>query len=162
MIDDWRSTEPHITRRQSSIANRMHLTESPIDVASLLRETRSSDGAVCLFVGVVRDSNEGRATTGIRYEAYGPMAEAEITRILAELAREYPAVHILLRHRIGELSVGEASVAIAATSPHRAEAFAACRAAIDRIKTTVPIWKKEFHPDGSSEWVDPTKGMGDS
>ena len=135
----------------------MYLTASPIDVAALLLEARPSDGAVCLFVGVVRDSNEGRATTGIRYEAYGPMAEAEMTRILAELAREYPAVRLAVRHRVGELAVGEASVAIVATSPHRAEAFAACRAAIDRIKTTVPIWKKEFHPDGSSEWVDPTR-----
>ena len=135
----------------------MYLTDSPLDVASLLREARASDGAVCLFVGVVRDSNEGRATTRIRYEAYGPMAEDQMTRILEELAREYPDARLALRHRIGELAVGEASVAIVATSPHRAEAFAACRAAIDRIKTTVPIWKKEFHPDGSSEWVDTSR-----
>lgn len=136
----------------------MYLTGSPIDLGSLLLEARPSDGAVCLFVGVVRDHNAGRPTTGIRYEAYGPMAESQMDRILGELAREYPAVRIVLRHRVGELAVGDASVAILATSPHRAEAFAACRAAIDRIKTTVPIWKKEFHPDGSSEWVDPTRG----
>ena len=134
----------------------MYLTDSAIDLAALLLEARSSDGALCLFVGVVRDSNEGRATTSIRYEAYGPMAESEIGRIVEELAREHPEVRVTVRHRVGELAVGEASVAIAAVSPHRAEAFAVCRVAIDRIKTTVPIWKKEFHPDASSEWVDPT------
>ena len=135
----------------------MHLTSSPIDVAGLLQAGRESDGAVCLFVGVVRNESEGRSTTGIRYEAYGPMAEAQVTQILEALAREFPGVRIALRHRVGDLSVGDASVAIVATSAHRQEAFAACRAAIDRIKTTVPIWKKEFHSDGSSEWVDPTK-----
>jgi len=135
----------------------MYLTTSPIDLAALLLEARSSDGALCLFVGVVRDENEGRATTAIQYEAYGPMAESEMARIADGLAREYPAVKIGMKHRVGLLSVGDASVAIAAVSPHRADAFAACRAAIDRVKTTVPIWKKEFHPDGSSDWVDPTK-----
>jgi molybdopterin synthase catalytic subunit len=96
-------------------------------------------------------------TTAIQYEAYGSMVEEEIARIVERLAREFPAVRLALRHRVGRLSVGDASVAIAAVSPHRADAFEACRAAIDRIKTTVPIWKKEFHPDGSSDWVDPTR-----
>jgi len=137
----------------------MFLTDSPIDLASLLLEARSSDGALCLFVGVVRDQNEGRVTTSLRYEAYEEMAEEEIERIVERLSRDFPSVHLMLRHRVGRLSVGEASVAVVATSPHRAEAFAACRAAIDRIKTTVPIWKKEFHPDGSSDWVDPTRGV---
>ena len=112
---------------------------------------------MCLFVGVVRDENEGRPTTAIQYEAYGPMAEGEMARIVDALGREFPSVKIRLKHRVGRLAIGEASVAIAAVSPHRAEAFAACRAAIDRVKTTVPIWKKEFHPDGSSDWVDPTR-----
>jgi molybdopterin synthase catalytic subunit len=135
----------------------MYLTTSPIDLAALLLEARPSDGALCLFVGVVRDENEGRRTTSIQYEAYGPMAESEMDRIAAGLGREFPAVKIRMQHRVGLLSVGDASIAIAAVSPHRADAFAACRAAIDRVKTTVPIWKKEFHPDGSSDWVDPTK-----
>jgi molybdopterin synthase catalytic subunit len=134
----------------------MYLTDAPIGLASLLEEARDSDGALCLFVGVVRNENDGRETTAIQYEAYGSMAEEEIARIVDQLSREFPTAHVLVHHRIGRLSVGEASVAIVATSPHRAEAFAACRAAIDRIKTTVPIWKKEFHPDGSSDWVDPT------
>ncbi|MDQ2964627.1 MAG: molybdenum cofactor biosynthesis protein MoaE [Chloroflexota bacterium] len=136
----------------------MHVTDSPIDLASLLSETREGDGALCLFVGVVRNENDGRRTESIEYEAYGAMAESEMERIAKDLALEFPAVRIRMTHRVGRLAVGEASVAIAAASPHRAEAFAACRAAIDRIKTTVPIWKKEFHPDGSSEWVDPRVG----
>ena len=135
-----------------------YLTDAPLDVAGLLAEARSSDGALCLFVGVVRDHNDGRPTTAIEYEAYGPMAEAEMARIAEGLQRDFPDVRVRMRHRVGRLSVGEPSVAIAAVSPHRAEAFAACRAAIDRVKTTVPIWKKEFHPDGSSDWVDPTRG----
>jgi molybdopterin synthase catalytic subunit len=134
----------------------MFLTDSPIDVAALLLEARASDGALCLFVGVVRNENEGRRTTAIEYEAYGPMAELEMDRMAKALAEDFPSVRLRMRHRTGRLEVGEASVAIVAVSPHRSEAFAACRAAIDRIKTTVPIWKKEFHPDGSSEWVDPT------
>ena len=134
----------------------MYLTNAPLDVASLLKEARPSDGALSLFVGVVRNQNDGRPTTAIEYEAYGTMAEMQIGKILEELAREFPAARLLVRHRLGRLSVGDASIAIVATSPHRAEAFAVCCAAIDRIKTTVPIWKKEFHPDGSSDWVDPT------
>ncbi|HKD18259.1 MAG TPA: molybdenum cofactor biosynthesis protein MoaE [Thermoanaerobaculia bacterium] len=136
-----------------------YLTSSPLDVAALLSEARSSDGGLCLFVGVVRDENAGRQTVAIEYEAYGPMAEAEMARIAEGLTRDFPAARITMRHRVGRLSVGEPSVAIVAVAPHRAEAFAACRAAIDRVKATVPIWKKEFHPDGSSEWVDPTAAV---
>ncbi len=135
----------------------MYVTGSPIDLPALLREARPEDGALCLFVGVVRNEHQGRATTAIEYQAYGPMAESEMAKIAAGLARDFPAGKVALQHRVGRLEIGEASVAIAAVSPHRAEAFAACRAAIDRIKTTVPIWKKEFHPDGSSDWVDPTR-----
>ena len=135
----------------------MYLTTEPIDLAKLLLEARASDGALCLFVGVVRNENQGRPTTAIEYQAYGPMAESEMARIAEGLVREFPETRVRMQHRVGRLGVGEPSVAIAAVSPHRSEAFAACRAAIDRIKTTVPIWKKEFHPDGSSDWVDPTR-----
>jgi molybdopterin synthase catalytic subunit len=133
------------------------VTASPIELASFLADARASDGALCLFVGVVRNEHQGRSTTAIEYQAYGPMAESEMQKIADGLAREFPSVSVRMQHRVGRLGVGEASVAIAAVSPHRTEAFAACRAAIDRIKTTVPIWKKEFHPDGSSDWVDPTR-----
>ena len=140
----------------------MYLSSEPIDVAALVAdvESRASDGALCLFVGVVRDNNDGRKTTAIEYQAYGEMAEREMAKLAEALGREFPAVKVVMRHRVGRLAVGEASVAIAASSPHRAEAFAACRAAIDRLKTTVPIWKKEFHPDGSSDWVDPSRPHG--
>jgi molybdopterin synthase catalytic subunit len=135
----------------------LHLTGSPIDLAPLLAEARASDGAIALFVGIVRNENAGKPTSRVEYQAYGEMAESEIEKIAAGLAREWPQVRVRILHRVGLLEIGEASVVIVATSPHRAEAFAACRAAIDRVKTTVPIWKKEFHPDGSSDWVDPTK-----
>ncbi len=135
----------------------MYLTTDPIDLVKLLLEARPSDGALCLFVGVVRNENQGRPTSAIEYQAYGPMAESEMAKIAEGLVREFPATRVRMQHRVGRLGVGEPSVAIAAVSPHRSEAFAACRAAIDRIKTTVPIWKKEFHPNGSSDWLDPTQ-----
>lgn len=132
------------------------LTSDPIDLAALLAEARPEDGAVCLFVGVVRNESDGRVTVAIDYEAYGPMAESEMAHIAREVSDAWPGARLRVVHRVGRLAVGEASVAIVATAPHRDEAFAACRAAIDRIKKTVPIWKKEIRPDGMSEWVDPT------
>ncbi len=135
----------------------MHLTPEPIDLAPLLAGVRPSDGGVCVFLGVVRDNHAGRETRSIEYQAYGSMAESEMGKIARAVEREWPDARVAIRHRVGLLAVGEASVAVVASAPHRAEAFAACRAAIDRIKETVPIWKKEFHPDGSSEWVDPTR-----
>ena len=135
----------------------MYLTSSVIDVAEMLLEARASDGALCLFLGVVRNENEGRATVSIEYQAYGAMADLEMERVADGLRRDFPTAFVSMQHRVGRLSVGEVSVAIVAVAPHRSEAFAACRAGIDRIKTSVPIWKREFHPDGTSDWVDPTK-----
>jgi molybdopterin synthase catalytic subunit len=135
----------------------MFLTRDPIDLAALVDGARPEDGAVCLFVGVVRNESGGRETVAIDYEAYGPMAESEIARIAAAVSSEWPRARVRIFHRVGRLAVGEASVAVLATAPHREEAFAACRAAIDRVKKKVPIWKKEIRPDGSSEWVDPTR-----
>jgi molybdopterin synthase catalytic subunit len=135
----------------------MYLTDQPIDVAAMLGAARPTDGGICTFVGIVRNENGGIPTEKIEYQAYGSMAEAEIGRIAGGLAREWPEATVAIRHRVGVLAVGETAVAIVAAAPHRAQAFAACRAAIDRIKETVPIWKREFHPDGTSEWVDPTR-----
>lgn len=143
--------------RNPKLETPAHLTADPIDLASMVVEARPSDGGVCIFVGVVRNENGGRVTTGIRYEAYGPMAESEMEKIAEGLRREWPAVRVRMVHRVGPLEIGEASVIVVATAPHRADAFAACRAAIDRIKTTVPIWKKESYADGTEEWVDPTR-----
>lgn len=131
----------------------MYLTDDPIDTAALIaRVMRPSDGAFVLFEGVVRDHHDGKAVDSIVYDAYRPMAEKEIDRILRDVRREQPDVAVAVLHRLGPLRVGDSSIAIVCASPHRAEAFAACRAMIDRIKETVPIWKKERGPDGE-EWV---------
>ena len=130
-----------------------YLTDDPIDTRQLARGvTRSSDGACAVFEGIVRDHHEGKAVESIFYEAYRPMAEKEIAKIIHDISRQYPEVTTAVVHRLGLLKVGDVSIAIACASPHRAEAFAACRAAIDRIKQTVPIWKKERGP-GGEEWV---------
>ena len=109
-------------------------------------------GGVVTFLGVVRDVNDGRAVTLLEYEAYGSMAEAELGRILDEIAAEIPGVRVAATHRVGPLHVGEAAVACAASAPHRGEAFRACRELIDRIKARLPVWKREHGPDGPY-WV---------
>ena len=130
-----------------------YLIDEPIDVAALIRRVlRPSDGAYVLFDGVVRNHHEGHAVESILYEAYRPMAEKEIDHIVTKTHDQYPDVEIAVQHRLGDLHVGDSSIAIVCASPHRAEAFAACRMLIDRIKETVPIWKKERGPDGE-EWV---------
>jgi molybdopterin synthase catalytic subunit len=113
---------------------------------------RPSDGAYVLFEGVVRNHHEGKAVESIFYDAYRPMAEKEIARIVDEVQHTNADVAIAVVHRLGHLVVGDVSITIVAASPHRAEAFAACRMIIDRIKETVPIWKKERGPNGE-EWV---------
>lgn len=136
------------------------LTRDPLDAAPLLaRVRRDGDGGIALFVGVVRDNADGRAVTEMEYEAYEPMAEAEMERIEADLAGRFPVVRVLLRHRIGRLRIGEVAVVVAASAPHRDEAFAACRAGIEEIKARVPVWKRERGPDGSV-WVDPGAPLG--
>jgi molybdopterin synthase catalytic subunit len=131
----------------------MYLTDHPITPAALVqRVLRPSDGAYVLFEGVVRNHHEGKAVQSIFYDAYRPMAEREIGKIVGEVTLRFPDVAIAVEHRLGLLVVGDSSIAIVVSSPHRAEAFEACRMMIDRIKETVPIWKKERGPDGE-EWV---------
>ena len=130
-----------------------YLTDAPIDAAALVaRVMRPSDGAYVLFEGVVRNHHQGHAVESIFYDAYRPMAEKEIDAIVRDVAQRYPDVAIAIVHRLGHLAVGESSIAIVCASPHRAESFEACRLMIDRVKQTVPIWKKERGPDGE-EWV---------
>jgi molybdopterin synthase catalytic subunit len=130
-----------------------YLTDQPIDPRVLVESVmRRSDGAYVLFEGVVRDHHEGKAVESIFYDAYLPMAEKEIDTIVRDVQAQFPDVALAVVHRLGHLVVGDASIAIVAASPHRAESFAACRLVIDRIKETVPIWKKEHGPDGE-EWV---------
>jgi len=109
-------------------------------------------GALCVFHGVVRDHSRGRRVTHLEYEAYPPMAEKVLTQIGEEIAGRWPGARVAIVHRTGRLEVGETSVVIAVSSPHRAEAFEACRYAIEALKTRVPIWKKEFAEDGEY-WV---------
>ena len=128
------------------------LTDAPISVATLReRLLRRSDGAVVTFEGTVRDHHQGHSVESIYYEAYRPLAEKEILRILTGIEHEMPGVAVDMVHRLGLLQVGDVSIAIVAVAPHRAEAFEACRAVIDRVKKTVPIWKQERSPQGE-QW----------
>lgn len=116
------------------------------------RVRRPEAGAIAIFVGTVRDHNEGHAVVTLEYEAYPSMAVAEMRRILGEIESEIPGVVLAVAHRTGSLGVGEAAVVCAASSAHRGEAQRACRELIDRIKERVPIWKREHGPDGAY-WV---------
>lgn len=130
-----------------------YLTDEPISIRDLATQVlRASDGAVVTFAGVVRDHHEGKAVESIEYHAYRSMAEKEIAAVVRSVEAEHPDVRVGVVHRLGLLRVGETSIAIVCSSPHRADAFEACRKVIDRVKNTVPIWKKELGPDGAS-WV---------
>ncbi len=133
---------------------RARITRDPIDPAALLAGLAApADGATVLFLGHVRDHNEGRVVTGVRYEAYVEMAERTLAEIAAAAADRLGTTQVALVHRIGTLGIGEVSVAIAAASPHRAEAFEACRWAIEEIKRRLPVWKEEVYPDDSTRWL---------
>jgi molybdopterin synthase catalytic subunit len=112
----------------------------------------SGAGGISLFLGVVRDRNEGRPVASLEYEAYAPMAVAEMKRIAQELTAQIPGVRVAVLHRTGHLSLGETAVVCAASAPHRGEALLACRSLIDAIKARVPIWKREHGPEGAY-WV---------
>ena len=130
----------------------VRLVDHPIDLTALLG-TSPHDGAACLFVGVVRNENAGRQVERLEYEAYEEMAVPLMKEIAAETKRRFPVTEVRLVHRVGRLAIGETSVAVAVASPHRAEAFEACRFAIDELKDTVPIWKKEYYADGTA-WLE--------
>jgi len=114
---------------------------------------REGDGAVASFAGLVRDHNQGRHVSFLDYEAYVPLALRALERIVAEVRDAWPTARLGVHHRTGRVEIGEASVAIVAASPHRAEAFAACRYAIERVKQIVPIWKHE-HFEGGDVWLE--------
>jgi molybdopterin synthase catalytic subunit len=114
-----------------------------------LQASTPADGALCLFVGIVRGENGGRGVLRLEYEAYEEMAMASMEQIAAEARARWPVTDIGIQHRLGPIEVGQASVVVAVTSPHRGESFAACRYVIDTLKKTVPIWKKEFYADGA-------------
>jgi MoaE-MoaD fusion protein len=112
-----------------------------------------SAGAIALFLGVVRDHHQGEPVARLDYEAHRSLAQREMARVLGEQSALYPGVRLAALHRVGELAIGDVAVVVAASSAHREQAFAACRAAIDGIKANAPIWKKEWSPDGSALWV---------
>ena len=124
------------------------LVREPIALAAL-QGTAAQDGALAFFVGVVRNENAGRPVLRLEYEAYEEMALSEMQAIDREARRRWPITEIRIVHRLGRMEIGEASVAVAVASPHRDEAFEACRFVIDTLKKTVPIWKKEFYADGA-------------
>ena len=133
------------------------LVRRPIDPLDLVRRVASpANGAVILFLGAVRQVNEGRAVTGIDYEAYEVMAASELEAIVAECSAKFGTADVAVEHRLGELAVEDVSVAIAVGHAHRDAAYAASRWVIEELKQRVPIWKREHYTDGSREWVDPT------
>ena len=123
------------------------------DVEAALRGVDPGCGAVCTFVGHVRATHQGRRVQHLEYEAFAPLAVKSFERIDREVQGYWPGVAMAIHHRIGRLAIGEASVVIAAASAHRAQAFAACRYAIERIKQITPVWKHEFFEDGQA-WVE--------
>ena len=137
---------------------RAEVHERAIDLAALAAEVQATEnGASVLFVGTVRDVNDGRPVTGIEYAAYHSMARRELDAIAAEAAARFGTPHVVVEHRVGYLALGEASVAIAVAHPRRSPAYDASRYVIEEIKRRVPIWKREHYADGSREWVDPTR-----
>lgn len=132
----------------------IRLTREPIGAEALKRGVGYPEcGGICLFEGVVRNHHGGRAVTSLTYESYEPMAERELAKLVVETQSEWADCHVLVRHRLGHLNIGDVAVAIAVFAPHRREAFQACEAMIDRIKKRVPIWKMEFYADGGEAWV---------
>jgi molybdopterin synthase catalytic subunit len=134
----------------------IRLTHDSIDYAALTESVRRSGcGGVVLFLGTVRDLTGELVTEALEYEAYPGMAERKLAEIEHEARVRWPIGEMTIVHRLGRLGIGEVSVAVAVSCPHRAEAFEACRYTIDRLKQVVPIWKKENRPDGTSDWVHP-------
>ena len=136
----------------------LSLTADPLDAGAVIRRVEAEagagrHGAVAVFIGNVRGENLGRRVAGLHYEAYESLAVNAFRIIAAEAAGWWPGVSLAVRHRVGPVAVGDASIVIAAASAHRAEAFQACRYAIERVKQIAPIWKRETF-DGGEEWIE--------
>jgi molybdopterin synthase catalytic subunit len=139
----------------------IQLTDHPIDAAALLQSAQQPEaGAVVLFLGITRQFTRGRETASLSYEAYREMAMKELQRLEREARERWPLVECGIVHRLGEVPLAEASVAIAVSSPHRGDAFDAGRWLIDALKESVPIWKQERWADGNAEWVHPERADG--
>lgn len=137
----------------------IEITQAPIDHAALTERVRSNlAGAVCTFLGTVREMTGDRRTASLDYEAYPEMAAKKMAELEAEARRRWPIQEVAVVHRVGHLGLGEVSVVVAVSCPHRDQAFEACRWLIDTLKEIVPIWKKEVWANGSEEWVHPGIG----
>jgi molybdopterin synthase catalytic subunit len=135
------------------------ITNDIIDYHQLTEDVRSPDaGAVVLFLGTVREMTHGRQTVALDYEAFPEMAQARMEQLESEAREQWPVTEARIAHRLGHLELGDISVAVAVSCPHRKDAFEAGRFLIDRLKEEVPIWKKENWVDGSTEWVHPGTG----
>lgn len=142
--------------RANGVSAMIKLQTEPLDYFALTEQVRRGHcGAVVTFLGTVRDLTGEQETVALDYEAYPAMAEKKMAEIERDTRQRWPVGDIVLVHRLGHLDVGDISVAVAVSCPHRAQAFEACRHAIDRLKELVPIWKKENWSDGSTEWVHP-------
>ncbi len=122
-------------------------------VSAVASDSEGVDGAITTFLGLVRNHNQGRRVQYLEYEAYEPLALKAFARIDDEVRQRWPGIRIALHHRTGRLDIGDASVAIVAASPHRGDAFAACRYVIERVKQIVPVWKREYF-DGGDVWIE--------
>ena len=137
---------------------RSAILREPINVAALISSaTNPESGALSVFVGTVRNRNDERSVSGIEYSAYEPMAEKELQLISAEALDRFDIKTLVVEHRIGTLSIGDASVVIVTGAEHRGAAIDCTRFVIEEIKKRVPIWKLEHYADGTREWVDPTR-----
>ncbi len=134
----------------------IQVTQDPIDNTAVLQQVASNRaGAVVLFLGTTREFTGERRTESLDYECYGDMAQKKMAELEAEARERWPIIGCAIVHRVGHLDLGEASVAIAVSSPHRGDAFDAGKWLIDTLKEVVPIWKKENWTDGTSQWVHP-------
>jgi molybdopterin converting factor subunit 1 len=130
------------------------ITDQPLSVdQAIAAVAHKAAGGIAVFIGVVRDHADGKAVTRLDYEAHTALAEKELRRVLEEVHAKEPSVRLCAVHRVGELRVTDLAVVVAASAPHRAEAFAACREAIEEIKKRVPVWKKEWSSEGEASWV---------
>ncbi|HQR05371.1 MAG TPA: molybdenum cofactor biosynthesis protein MoaE [Gemmatales bacterium] len=135
----------------------VRIQSEAIDYQTLTESVRSNNcGAVCLFLGTVREFTDGEQTKALAYEGHTTLAPQMLTQVETETRSQWPVEEVMLVHRVGHLELGEISVAVAVSSGHREQAFAACKFAIDRLKEIVPIWKQEHWADGRKEWVHPT------
>lgn len=134
------------------------IVTAPIDVSQLIAVAQAAGvGALSVFLGTVRDLNDGRPVTGMEYEAYEAMAATQLAAVAREVCEATPGLRVAIEHRIGTLAIGDVSVAIVAAHAHRGPALDGARAIIESLKQRVPIWKREHYVDGERAWVDPTK-----